>query len=217
MRIDEIDLSKCLPNKDFGQGFYVTKLKEQAKFWATRMGNKYHTSGVITEFLFYDSPFTERLCNVKHFNGYDEEWLDFIIYNRSPLSQPHNYDIVEGAVADDDVANRIVDYLAGKISKSFFLEELKYHKPTHQICFCTVKSLLTLEKIDKEKCITVKNISTPIIKMLMIDNKVDENAASDILFSSTAFQKLSSGDNFIGNKNWQEIYEMLKSELSQKN
>ena len=28
--IDVIDLSKCRPNKDFGQGFYLTDIKEQA-------------------------------------------------------------------------------------------------------------------------------------------------------------------------------------------
>jgi hypothetical protein len=34
MKIDEIDLSKTQPNRDFGQGFYVTKYREQAESWA---------------------------------------------------------------------------------------------------------------------------------------------------------------------------------------
>ena len=29
--IDRIDLSKCKPYKDFGQGFYLTEIKEQAE------------------------------------------------------------------------------------------------------------------------------------------------------------------------------------------
>ena len=30
MEIDKVDLSKCMPNKDFGCGFYTTLLEEQA-------------------------------------------------------------------------------------------------------------------------------------------------------------------------------------------
>lgn len=30
MEIDKVDLSKCMPNKDFGCGFYTTILEEQA-------------------------------------------------------------------------------------------------------------------------------------------------------------------------------------------
>ena len=37
MEIDKVDLSKCMPNKDFGCGFYITLLEEEA--W--RMGNLY--------------------------------------------------------------------------------------------------------------------------------------------------------------------------------
>ena len=38
IKIDTIELSKCEIGKDFGQGFYVTKIKEQAIFWAERRG-----------------------------------------------------------------------------------------------------------------------------------------------------------------------------------
>ena len=31
-----IDLKKCKPNKDFGQGFYLTDIKEQANKMAIR-------------------------------------------------------------------------------------------------------------------------------------------------------------------------------------
>ena len=34
--IDQIDLSKCKPYKDFGQGFYLTEIKEQAEQMARR-------------------------------------------------------------------------------------------------------------------------------------------------------------------------------------
>lgn len=34
--IDQIDLSKCKSYKDFGQGFYLTEIKEQAEQMARR-------------------------------------------------------------------------------------------------------------------------------------------------------------------------------------
>jgi hypothetical protein len=36
MEFDSIDLSKCMPNKDFGCGFYTTLLEEQAWRMAER-------------------------------------------------------------------------------------------------------------------------------------------------------------------------------------
>jgi len=48
-KIDKIDLSKCEIGKDFGQGFYVTKIREQAEFWAERRGLSNKTAGIVTE------------------------------------------------------------------------------------------------------------------------------------------------------------------------
>jgi hypothetical protein len=142
-KINEIDLSKGQLSRDFGQGFYVTKFYHQAEAWAKRIGEKHQTDGFVTEFVFFDSPFTEQLCKVKHFTNYNEEWLDFIIMNRNPaLTFASDYDIIEGPIADDKVQNRLDYYLKGKISKANFLKELTYHEETHQICFRTVKSLL---------------------------------------------------------------------------
>jgi hypothetical protein len=120
--IDEVDLLKTQPNRDFGQGFYVTKYREQAESWAKNIGSKYDSDGFITEFTFHDSALTEHLCKVKHFDSYNEEWLDFVVMNRNPVSpQPaHNFDIVEGPVADDKVQRTLTRYLNGKISKELY-------------------------------------------------------------------------------------------------
>ena len=47
--------------------------------------------------------------NIKEFQEMTEEWLDFIIDCRSGKS--HNYDIVIGAMADDQIYNYISDYI----------------------------------------------------------------------------------------------------------
>ena len=72
--IEEIDLLKAKPNKDFGKGFYVTKYRHHAESWAKVIGQKHKTKGFVTEFIFYDTEFTERLCNVKRFDAYNEPW-----------------------------------------------------------------------------------------------------------------------------------------------
>jgi hypothetical protein len=62
--------------------------------------------------------------------------------------QKHDFDIVECPVADDAVVSRMTDYLDGIVLKEDFLQELSFYKKTHQICFCTVKSLLLLKNLN---------------------------------------------------------------------
>lgn len=71
-----------------------------------------------------------------------EEWLDFIVDCRSGKS--HDYDIVEGPMANDTIFNYIQNFIDGKISRSAFWELAKFKKPTHQISFNTTRSLETL-------------------------------------------------------------------------
>ena len=47
IEIDEIDLDKCRPYKDFGKGFYTTELYEQAEKMARRVSRIYGGSPVI--------------------------------------------------------------------------------------------------------------------------------------------------------------------------
>jgi len=212
-KIDRIDLSQTIPNKDFGRGFYVTKFRHHAEGWAKVMGRRHKTQGAVTDFLFYDSEFTERLCKVRHFDSYNEEWLDFIVLNRNPMSPMHDFDIVEGPVANDRVQTRINDFLEGNISKQDFLKELTYHEETHQICFCTLKSLLTLKSIDKTPTSAFSHIGEAILERLMIDKSIDESKASDVFYASKTFARLADESTKLYKQPWQEIYAMLKKEM----
>lgn len=78
-----------------------------------------------------------------------EEWLDFIINCRN--GQKHKYDIVIGAMADDQVYNYITDLMTGVITREAFWELAKFKHPTHQIAFCTDKSLKCLKFIGVEE------------------------------------------------------------------
>ena len=212
--IEDIDLSKSIPNKDFGKGFYVTKYRHHAESWAKVIGRKHKIEGFVTEFVYYDTEFTERLCKVKHFEAYNEEWLDFVVENRNPLGEKHDYDIVEGPVADDKVQNRISLYLDGVITKTDFIEELKWHENTHQICFCSLKSLLTLQQADRKQVSLLSRIGEPIVEKLVTDFNFGEQIATDKFFSSNTFSKLSDKETKLYEKDWAEIYTMLLSELN---
>lgn len=116
--------------KDFGTGFYCTILEEQAEKWA----RKYDTP-VVNQYEYNE----KENMSVKEFTVMTEEWLDFIIKCRN--GEKHNYDIVIGAMADDQVYNYITDLMNGVITREAFWELAKFRHPTHQVAFCTEKSL----------------------------------------------------------------------------
>ena len=214
--IEEVDLSKCQANKDFGRGFYVTKFLKQAEEWAEIIGKVNGTMGVVTEFTFFERAFTEEKLKCLRFVEYNEEWFDFIILNRNleTPEQKHDYDIIEGPVADDKVQRRINKYLEGEITREDFFEQLaKYPEPSHQICFCTINSLRMLKKINYKPIIKIEDISELIVGKLVTDFNFDEETAMDRFFSSNAFSSLADTSNQLYNKEWIEIYKILQNEL----
>ena len=120
--------------KDFGPGFYCTVIKEQAERWARR----YRTKIVSI----YDVRMDSAL-KIKEFKEMTDEWLDFIIACRSGKQQ--DYDLVIGAMADDQIYNFISDYMDGVITREQFWVLAKFKYPTHQINFCTPEALKCLE------------------------------------------------------------------------
>ncbi|MDR0605338.1 MAG: DUF3990 domain-containing protein, partial [Bacteroidales bacterium] len=215
LKINEIDLNKCEPRKDFGQGFYVTKYYRQAEIWAKRIARNHHTKPVITEFDFFENVFLDKDYKTLRFDTYNNEWLDFVTLNRdfnSPLPA-HDYDIVEGPVADDKITIRIDAYMRGDVLREDFLQELIYEKPTHQICFSTLKSLLMLVQIDFKGITAIEQIGENLVGKLIADFNYSEIEAADIFYNSTIHRQLSNKSTELYLKPWKEIYEMLKIEL----
>ena len=134
------EIRKARFNKDFYFGFYTTKYPEQAKRWATRYGKDGHLNK-------YEYTVNDKL-NCLVFSEMTEEWLDFIIACRKGKS--HEYDIVEGPMADDTIYNYIQNYIDGKISRAAFWELAKFKYPTHQISFHTISALDTLTFVGSE-------------------------------------------------------------------
>lgn len=132
--IENPEIRKGPHTKDFGDGFYCTIIKEQAQRWARRYNSK-----IVSV---YEVRMNSEL-KIKEFNEMTDEWLDFIIDCRSGKS--HAYDIVIGAMADDQIYNFISDYMDGSITREQFWVLAKFKYPTHQINFCTEDALKCLE------------------------------------------------------------------------
>ena len=212
--IDEINLDFCEVGKDFGRGFYVTNLYKQAEFWAIRKGKFKRTTGIVTEFDFNENIPEIMKLKVLKFDDYNDEWFEFVVLNRlnETEQQAHDYDIIEGPVADDRINEQIDDYIAGEISKEQFFNDLIYN-PSHQICFCTIQSLqalsLSKEKIDRAK----RLIDNDILQALMIDYELNEMEATDKYYTSNTYTQLADETTEFYKKDWTEIYELLKQEL----
>lgn len=122
-------------NKDYYYGFYCTQFFEQAKRWVVRFTGH----GMINEYVYVETDTLNMLC----FDEMTEEWLDFIVACR--LGTSHEYDIVEGPMANDTIFNYVQNFVDGKISRNAFWELAKFKKPTHQISFHTERALKTLQ------------------------------------------------------------------------
>ena len=146
-KIEKIDLSKCRPYKDFGQGFYLTEIKEQAEKMASRTAHIYEGEPIVTEFEFDESALTK--LSVKQFDGPNEEWALFVLANRSKESQQptHSYDIVIGPVADDDIAQLFRNFNDGFINLTMLVEGLKYKKVSSQYFFHTEAAIKYLRRL----------------------------------------------------------------------
>ena len=121
--------------KDFGYGFYCTDLEKQAQKWAiTKKGDS-----VVSVYRFQ----TNSTLKIKSFPTMTDEWLDFVVNCRLGIS--HDYDIVEGPMADDQIWDYVEDLMDGTITREAFWVLVKFKYPTHQIVFCTPESLSALK------------------------------------------------------------------------
>ena len=120
--------------KDFGYGFYCTRIEKQAMRWALTKGGQ----PIVNSYDYLPN----NNLKVCVFPEMTDEWLDFIANCRNGRS--HDFDIVEGPMADDQVWSHVNDYIEGKISREAFWKLVEFKYPTHQITFCTKAALETI-------------------------------------------------------------------------
>ena len=119
---------------DFGPGFYVTNLREQAERWSRRVCIiRAADSPLLSVYDFDETALPADVCRLR-LEHYDQEWLDFIVSSRRGEEPWKGYDIIEGGVANDQVIDTVEDYYAGRITSEQALGQLRFAKPTHQMC-----------------------------------------------------------------------------------
>lgn len=119
--------------KDFGDGFYCTEIRKQAQKWAKR-----YDTPIVNIYEYQPNNQLKTL----YFKEMTDEWLDFIVACRN--GESHSFDIVIGAMANDQIYNYVADFMNGVITREQFWVLAKFKYPTHQINFCTSQALTCL-------------------------------------------------------------------------
>ena len=139
-RIEKPEIRLSLANRDFGIGFYCTDIRAQAEKWAQRQGRIRRKTPIVNIYEF-DIKNAGQDLNYKVFEDYAIEWLELIVKCRKDSSYRHEFDIVFGKIANDDVGETVQAILNGFMPLEFALQKLAFMPANNQYCFCTEKSL----------------------------------------------------------------------------
>ena len=145
----EIDLRKSKPNKDFGQGFYLSREYAQAMDMAKTKVEQMET-GVATVQTYEADETAMDSLRVLRFDDYSEEWAKFILLNRnnSSAEPAHDYDIVIGPIANDRVGVQLWKYETQAIDLPTLVHNLRNMKGvTFQYSFGTERALKILTRL----------------------------------------------------------------------
>ena len=145
----EIDLSKCKPNKDFGQGFYLTDIRKQALDMAVRRCEiEKNGTPVVLEYEFNELLLTSGELKVRRFEAVSGEWAEFIFANRKARGESvHDHDVVIGPVADDGVVFHLNLYQQHLITLEQLVHGLRYRKLNKQYFFGTPLAISKLQRL----------------------------------------------------------------------
>jgi hypothetical protein len=130
---------------DFGFGFYTTTNREQAVNFAQKVTDRRKMGEATLNIYSVNEAVAFQECKVLQFDSPDEAWLDFVAANRQGTYQGEKYDLIYGAVANDDVYRTIALYMTGVLDKEQTLSSLKIRKLFNQLVFATEKSVQYLK------------------------------------------------------------------------
>jgi hypothetical protein len=139
--VDHPKLIKQNRYLDFGFGFYTTSNRYQAENFANKVTDRRKTGEATLNIYSIDEAVTFQECCLLRFEGADEAWLDFVAANRQGTYQGKQYDLIYGAVANDDVYRTITLYMTGILNKEQSITAIKVRKLFNQLVFATEKSL----------------------------------------------------------------------------
>ena len=119
---------------DFGKGFYVTTVREQAERWARRKVVLDGGRAIVNQYQM-DDDMTE--LQVKRFSDDLSDWIEFVCDCRDGKLGYQDYDLIIGMVANDKVF-RVVDmYHSGIWDKERAIMEIRAYPNYDQLAFIT--------------------------------------------------------------------------------
>ena len=132
------------PNADFGKGFYTTSNYEQAVRWAHIKQEREEAQRAVVSVYEFDETLLDRPdLNIRRFTGADEPWLLFVTDCRK--SRRHDYDLVQGPVANDKVFTTVNLFESGVLSAEAAILQLKAYKTYDQLSFHSERVIVTLK------------------------------------------------------------------------
>ena len=134
---------------DFGFGFYITTNKAQAENFAQKIVIRRGGTPTVNVYEI-DDHIGGKLLKIKRFNAPDEEWLDFVSAHRNGTYDGEQYDLIIGAVANDDVYRTLQVYSTGLLTKEQALESLRIKKLFDQYVFATNEAISLLKFVKSE-------------------------------------------------------------------
>ena len=123
------DINHSRDYLDFGKGFYLTSIHEQAVRYAQRFLRRQREAWLNA----YELEFEPLDWNILTFDSYDKGWLNFVANCRAGKDDS-DFDLVIGGIADDKVIQTLDRYFEGELSEDETLGLLKYEKPNIQYC-----------------------------------------------------------------------------------
>lgn len=149
-KVEKPELRKSNRTLDYGSGFYTTTSLKQAEDWVKRRMKENEVSCGYINVFELDEIAIQKL-NCLFFQKPTEEWVDFVMQNRTQKGFSHSYDIVYGPVANDRVYAAFALYEGGLIDKQQLIRELKTYKLVDQYLFHTEIALSSLVFIESKE------------------------------------------------------------------
>lgn len=137
-------------NADFGKGFYTTSVLEQAVRWAhIKREREDAVRAVVSVYDFDESLLDNADLNIRRFTGADEPWLYFVTDCRK--SCKHEYDLVQGPVANDKVFTTVNLFESGVLSAEAAILQLRAYKTYDQLSFHTERVISSLKFVESDE------------------------------------------------------------------
>ena len=151
--IDKVEVPEIRESNrtlDYGRGFYTTTSFKQAEDWVRRRMSENKVSvGYVCVYELDESALQDLKALV--FETPTDEWVDFVMKNRTLKGYDHEYDLVYGPVANDRVYAAFALYESNLLDKEGLIRELRAYELVDQFLFHTEQSLRHLTFIEAKE------------------------------------------------------------------